>query len=138
MEDAYIVNLYWARNEDAIPKTAEKYGLFCYTIAKNILTFHEEAEECVNDTYLQAWNAMPPHSPGCLRTFLGKLTRNISFNRYKRNTAANQKQSQRAKHAAYDCFPFLSYHVFLLLTAKYCPANPIPARRCRSDRQNRT
>ena len=86
MEDAYIVNLYWARNEDAIPKTAEKYGRFCYTIAKNILTFHEEAEECVNDTYLQAWNAMPPHSPGCLRTFLGKLTRNISFNRYKHNT----------------------------------------------------
>ena len=94
MEDAYIVNLYWARNEDAIPKTAEKYGWFCYTIAKNILTFHEEAEECVNDTYLQAWNAIPPHSPGCLRTFLGKLTRNISFNRYKHNTAAKRGGGQ--------------------------------------------
>ena len=94
MEDAYIVNLYWSRNEDAIPKTAEKYGPFCYTIAKNILTFHEDAEECVNDTYLQAWNAMPPHSPGCLRTFLGKLTRNISFNRYKHNTAAKRGGGQ--------------------------------------------
>lgn len=90
MEDAYIVNLYWARNEEAIPKTAEKYGNFCYTIAKNILLYHEDAEECVNDTYLQAWNSMPPHSPSCLRTFLGKLTRNISFNRYKHNTAAKR------------------------------------------------
>lgn len=87
MDDDRIVGLFWQRSEDAIPATAEKYGAFCYCIAKNILYSHEDAEECVNDTYLQAWNAIPPHRPGCLRTFLGKLTRNLSFNRYKHNTA---------------------------------------------------
>ncbi len=105
MEDGYIVSLYWERSEEAIPQTAEKYGLFCYTIAKNILTFHEDAEECVNDTYLQAWNAMPPHKPQCLRTFLGKLTRNISFNRYKHNTAAKRGGGQMdlVLHELGDC-----------------------------------
>lgn len=86
MDDDRIVDLYWSRSEDAIPATAEKYGTFCYCIAKNILYSHEDAEECVSDAYLQAWNAMPPHRPNCLRTFLGKLTRNLSFNRYKHNT----------------------------------------------------
>ena len=87
MDDAHIVSLFWERNEDAIPATAKKYGAFCYSIAKNILYSHEDAQECVNDTYLHAWNAMPPHRPNCLQAFLGKLTRNLSFNRYKYNTA---------------------------------------------------
>ena len=87
MEDAKIVQLYWDRNEQAIPVTADKYGNYCRSIATNILGNREDAEECVNDTYLNAWNAMPPNRPDVLPAFLGKITRNLSFNRYKRNTA---------------------------------------------------
>ena len=87
MDDAKIVQLYWDRNEQAIPATADKYGNYCTSIAKNILGNREDAEECVNDTYLNAWNSMPPHRPSLLSTFLGKIVRNLSFNRYKYNTA---------------------------------------------------
>lgn len=87
MDDAKIVQLYWDRNEQAIPAAADKYGNYCTSIAKNILGNREDAEECVNDTYLNAWNSMPPHRPSILSTFLGKIVRNLSFNRYKHNTA---------------------------------------------------
>ncbi len=87
MEDSRIVQLYWDRNEQAIPATSEKYGNYCAPIARNILGNSEDTEECVNDTYLHAWNAMPPHRPAVLSTFLGKITRNLSFNRYQHNTA---------------------------------------------------
>jgi RNA polymerase sigma-70 factor (ECF subfamily) len=87
MDDRTIVQLYWDRDEQAIPATVDKYGSYCTAIAKNILGSKEDAEECVNDTYLHAWNAMPPHRPSVLSTFLGKITRNLSFNRYRHNTA---------------------------------------------------
>lgn len=87
MDDAKIVQLYWDRNELAIPATAGKYGSYCTSIAENILGSPEDAKECVNDTYLNAWNSMPPHRPGILSAFLGKIVRNLSFNRYKHNTA---------------------------------------------------
>ena len=90
MEDGSIVQLYWDRDEQAIPATAEKYGNYCASIAKNILDRREDAEECVNDTYMSAWNAMPPHRPQILSAFLGKLTRNLSLNRYKQNTAGKR------------------------------------------------
>ena len=75
MDDAKIVQLYWDRNEQAIPATADKYGRYCTSIANNILGNNEDAEECVNDTYLNAWNSMPPHRPSILSTFLGKIVR---------------------------------------------------------------
>lgn len=87
MEDQQIIRLYWDRDEQAIPATAEKYGNYCTAIAQNILGNQEDAEECVNDTYLNAWNSMPPHRPGVLSTFLGKITRNLSLSRYRCNTA---------------------------------------------------
>jgi RNA polymerase sigma-70 factor (ECF subfamily) len=87
MRDVTIVQLYWDRDEQAISATADKYGSYCTSIAKNILGNNEDAEECVSDTYLSAWNSMPPHRPSVLSAFLGKITRNLSFNRYKRNTA---------------------------------------------------
>ena len=90
MDDEKIVQLYWDRNEQAITATADKYGSYCTSIAKNILNSKEDAEECVNDTYINAWNAMPPHRPSILSTFLGKITRNLSFNRYKYNTAGKR------------------------------------------------
>ena len=87
MEDHEIVALYWARDEGAIPATAEKYGGYCTCVARNILEDARDAEECVNDTWLGAWNAMPPHRPARLSTFLGKLTRNLAFNRRKARRA---------------------------------------------------
>ena len=87
MDDAKIVQLYLDRNEQAIPETAIMYGNYCNSIAKNILGNQEDAEECVNDTYLNTWNAIPPHKPKMLSTFLGKIVRNLAFNRYKHNTA---------------------------------------------------
>lgn len=90
MDDAKIVQLYWDRNEQAIPVTADKYGSYCSSIAKNILGNKEDAEECVNDTYMSAWNSMPPHRPSILSVFLGKIVRNLSFNRYKYNTAGKR------------------------------------------------
>ncbi len=87
MEDEQILQLYFDRDEEAIPATAEKYGNYCTTIARNILATYEDAEECVNDTYLQTWNAIPPHRPNILSAFLGKITRNLAFNRYKHSTA---------------------------------------------------
>ena len=85
MDDAQIVQLYWDRNEQAIHATSDKYGNYCTSIAKNILGNQEDAEECVNDTYLNAWNTMPPHRPSILSIFLGKITRNLAFNKYKHN-----------------------------------------------------
>lgn len=87
MDDNGIIQLYWDRNDQAIKATAEKYGHYCKAIARNILNSEEDAEECVNDTYLNAWNAMPPHWPEQLAAFIGKITRNLSFNRYKHNHA---------------------------------------------------
>lgn len=87
MDDAKIVQMYFDRDEQAIPATADKYGNYCASIANNILGNHEDAEECVNDTYLNTWNAIPPHRPKMLSTFLGKIVRNLAFNRYKHNTA---------------------------------------------------
>lgn len=87
MEDSSIVELYWTRSENAIAETASKYGKYCYTIAFNILFNTEDAEESVNDTYLGAWNSMPPHRPSILSIFLGKITRRISLKKWRDKNA---------------------------------------------------
>jgi len=94
MDDKQIVDLYWERSETAISETAKKYGRYCHYIAFNVLHNDEDSEECVNDTYLNAWNSMPPHRPSVLKTFLGKLTRNISLNKYKQLTAEKRGNGQ--------------------------------------------
>ena len=96
MDDNSIIALYWDRNDQAIRATSEKYGHYCKTIAKNILHNEEDAEECVNDTYLSAWNAMPMHWPEQLSTFLGKITRNLSFNKYRHDHAKKRGGSEIA------------------------------------------
>lgn len=83
MPDDRIVALYWARSESAITETAAKYGGYCRSIAYNILFDAQDAEESVNDTYLDAWDSMPPHKPDILSTFLGKITRRISIDRWR-------------------------------------------------------
>lgn len=87
MEDSQIIELYWRKNADAISETSSKYGAYCYTIADNILHSIEDSEECVNDTWLHAWNAMPPQKPNVLRMFLAKITRSLSVNRFKARSA---------------------------------------------------
>ena len=81
MEDEKIIDLYWNRDQGAIRHTAEKYGSYCGRIAKNILLNKEDCEECVNDTWLRAWNAMPDERPAILSAFLGAITRNLSLDR---------------------------------------------------------
>ena len=83
MEDCKILDLFFAREEMAIQATAQKYGNYCYAISANILHSREDAEECVNDTYLRAWDAIPPKRPTAFRVFLGKITRNLSLDKYK-------------------------------------------------------
>lgn len=96
MDDNGIIQLYWDRNDQAIRATSEKYGHYCKSIAKNILNNEEDAKECVNDTYLNAWNAMPTHWPEQLAAFLGKITRNLSFNKYKHNHAEKRGGGETA------------------------------------------
>lgn len=87
MEDSRIIALYWQRDEAAIGETQTKYGPYCFTVASNILRRREDAEECVSDTWLRAWNAMPPQKPGNLKMFLAKITRNLSLDRYRAQSA---------------------------------------------------
>ncbi len=90
MEDFAIVDLYWARSERAIDESDRKYGRYCGAIAFNILHNREDTDECVSDTYLRAWNAMPDERPTLLGAFLGKITRNLSLNKWR--TAHAQKR----------------------------------------------
>ncbi|MBE5940529.1 MAG: sigma-70 family RNA polymerase sigma factor [Lachnospiraceae bacterium] len=87
MEDKDIIDLYLNRNENAIAATMKKYENYCYSIAYSILNNQEDSEECVNDTWLRAWKAIPPQIPNCFRVFLGKITRNLSFDKYKKENA---------------------------------------------------
>ena len=80
-EDQKIIDLYWNRSENAITETAVKYGRYCTSIAYGILKSREDAQECVSDAYLTAWNAIPPRRPADLGTYLGKITRNLSIDR---------------------------------------------------------
>ena len=94
MKDNEIIELYWNRDEAAITATANTYGNYCYSIAYNVLCNHEDAEECVNDTWLNAWKSIPPQRPNRLSTYLGKITRNLSLNRYKLLTAQKRGKGQ--------------------------------------------
>ena len=105
MDDEQIIELYWARSEQAIHESETKYGAFCRSIARNILAQEQDAEECVNDTWLNAWNAMPPQRPSILSAFLGRLTRNLSLDRWRHNRAAKRggPQMEVALEELRDC-----------------------------------
>lgn len=90
MEDKQIIQLYWERAEEAIQATAAKYGRLCWYIAQNILSSPEDSEECVNDTWLGLWNAIPPQRPGRLSAFAGRVTRNLALKRFDYLTAAKR------------------------------------------------
>ena len=110
MDDNEILDLYWARSEAAIEETAKKYSRYCHYISYNILCDNGDAEECVNDTYLRAWNAIPPKRPNNLAAFLGKITRNLSLNKYKQRSAKRRGMGQIELVLAEleDCIPSLA------------------------------
>ncbi|MBQ8345846.1 MAG: sigma-70 family RNA polymerase sigma factor [Clostridia bacterium] len=106
MDDKRIVSLFWDRSESAISETQRKYGAYCHTVAYRILESHEDSEECVNDTFLKAWNAIPPHKPEKLSAFLGKITRNLALDRYEKKWAQKRGgQVELALEELAECLP---------------------------------
>ena len=107
MDDKEIIGLYWARSENAVTETARKYGKFCHSIAFHILANREDSEECVNDTWLHTWNAIPPRRPNKLAAFLGKITRNLALNRYEKTSALKRGGGQvpLALEELAECIP---------------------------------
>ena len=87
MEDIQIIQLYFDRNQKAITESEKSYGSYCYSIADNILHNQSDSEECLNDTWLRAWNTIPPERPSRLKLFFGKITRNLAFDRYRHSHA---------------------------------------------------
>ena len=92
MTDSDIIRLFFARDERAIAETAEKYGRYCMTIARDILDNEQDAEECVSDVYLKAWNSIPPDEPASLKAYIAVLTRRLSINRYHESRAQRRNR----------------------------------------------
>ncbi len=108
MEDTCILELYFDRNEAAIEQTDIKYRRYCEKIADNILGNKEDSMECIQDTYLAAWNTIPPKRPQVLRTYLGRLIRNISLNRFEADHAKKRGGGQLALvlDELQECIPY--------------------------------
>lgn len=107
MEDNAIIDLYFDRSERAISETSKKYGKYCYHIAYRILSSLEDSEESVNDTFLAAWNAIPPKRPDLLSAFLGRITRNISLDKWKNRSRQKRGGGQvpLALEELTECIP---------------------------------
>ncbi len=94
MEDFEIIELFFCRNENAINETERKYGRYLLKIAYNILSNTEDSEECVNDTYIKAWNTIPPQKPNVLSSFLGKITRRLAIDIFRKKHAEKRTNSE--------------------------------------------
>ncbi len=107
MQDQQIIDLYWSRDEQAIAESDRAYGALCHSVAMNILSDRMDAEECVNDTWLKSWNAMPPERPGNLRAFFCRITRNLSIDRYRarHKTKSRGDGFEVALHELTECLP---------------------------------
>ena len=105
MEDNRIVDLYWARNERAISESEKKYGKMLHALSYSLLTSHPDAEECVNDTYLDAWRAMPTARPDYLGAFLSKITRRISIDRFRAAHREKRGGMENVMEELTECIP---------------------------------
>lgn len=107
MDDELILELYFARDQEAVRETEQKYGDYCHRISQRILGSRNDAEECVNDTWLQAWNAIPPQRPQCFPAFLGRITRNLSLDRWEHRQAKKRGggQTEVLLSELRDCLP---------------------------------
>lgn len=103
MEDREIIALYWARSEDAIRQTAQKYTPYCCSIIRRVLGDGRDAEECLSDTWLGAWNAIPPRRPARLPAFLGRIARNTALDRYDYNSAQRRSGFETALEELAEC-----------------------------------
>lgn len=92
MDDNQIIKLFFERDEQAIVEISQTYGSYCHTIAMNILNNKEDAEECVNDTWIKSWNSIPPQKPVSLKTYVGRILRNTAINLYHHKKAAKRYQ----------------------------------------------
>ncbi|MBE6585908.1 MAG: RNA polymerase sigma factor [Clostridia bacterium] len=105
MTDEQIIELYFARQEQAITESARKYGSYCHTIAMNVLDDTSDAEECVNDTWLKAWQEIPPKRPNILRLFFGRITRNAALDKYRRTRAQCRRHYEISLSELEECIP---------------------------------
>ena len=103
--DAVIVDLYFARDELAIKRTDEKYGKFCHRLAMNILSNTQDAEECVNDTYLSAWNSMPSDRPIYLGAYLSKIIRALSIDKFRSKHSKRRGGFEELCEELDECIP---------------------------------
>lgn len=87
MQDSNIIELFFQKDETAIVETEKSYGAYCYTIISNILKNSEDVKECLNDTYNELWNSIPPDNPDCLKAYIGKVARNTALNKLNHNKA---------------------------------------------------
>ncbi len=118
MEDKDIIELYFARDEKAIDETARRYKAYCFTVAFGVLGSREDAEECVNDTYVGAWSSIPPERPASLRAYLGKIARNCALKKWRsRNTAKRGGEVSIAYEELAECLP----------SARNCPVQSLEA-----------
>ena len=101
--DEMIIQLYWQRDENAISQTDAKYGKYCFKISRNILSDNRDAQECVNDTWLRTWNAIPPTRPTKLKLFLAKITRNLSLDRLRQQSSEKRGGILQALHELDEC-----------------------------------
>lgn len=106
MDDKQIIHLFFERSEQAITELSQKYGLLCFQVADNILNDHQDAEECVNDAYLGAWNSIPPQSPDPLRSYICRIVRNCSLKKLRTNSAIKRgSQFEVSLSELEDCIP---------------------------------
>lgn len=106
MEDNIILDLFFARDEQAIQEVDKKYGPLCHKLSRNILNNEQDAEECVSDSYLALWNTIPPQRPDPLVSFLCRIVRNRSIARYQTNTAAKRNSAYDAALSEIEpCIP---------------------------------
>lgn len=107
MEDSDIIELFWQRDQQAVSEAEAKYGGYCRTIAGRILPSPQDAEECVNDALYRAWQSIPPQRPGSLPAFLGRLTRNLSLDRWRHSSARKRGggQAELALSELEECVP---------------------------------
>ena len=106
LTDQEIIDLYFARDEQAIVETANAHGAYCFGVAMRILKSHMDSEECVNDTWLKAWNTIPPQRPGVLRTYLAHIIRNLALSRYRRDHADKRSHAPDSPlHELSECLP---------------------------------
>jgi RNA polymerase sigma-70 factor (ECF subfamily) len=105
LSDEQIIDLYFAREERAIAETDKKYCEYLHTVAYNILANEQDAEECLQDTYLRTWDAIPPERPSKLQYFIARITRNIAIDRYRKSTAEKRRESDTALEEFWECIP---------------------------------